>query len=152
MDRGHLGEMEEDRSLFGSGRYPDTGPLAVLARLGFLASLTAILVAVYLPSSLVPRFARSHYLEHFAAFYVVLLAALAAMPRARLRRVAIGFVLFATALESSHLLGGALLEPLIMNWVADLGGLAAAIAPIVVERYRRRFPLTLRTSDEDPLP
>ncbi|HKR90030.1 MAG TPA: hypothetical protein VJS38_17825 [Phenylobacterium sp.] len=152
MDLGRMGEMDEDRSLFGPGRYPDTGPLAVLARLGFLASVTAIIVAVYLPSSMVPRFARSHYLEHFAAFYVALLAALAAMPRGRLRRVASGFVIFATALESSHLLGGAMIEPLVMNWVADLGGLAAAIAPIVVERYRRRFPPTIRTSDEAPPP
>ena len=146
-----MGEMQEDRSLFGPGRYPDTGPLAVLARLGFIAAVTAIVVAVYLPSSMVPRFARSHYLEHFAAFYVALLAALAAMPRARLRRVVTWFVIFATALESSHLLAGAPIEPLLRNWVADLGGLAAAGVPIVVERYRRRFPPTFRTSDEAPL-
>jgi hypothetical protein len=144
------GEMQEDRSLFGPGRYPDTGPLAVFARVAFLGALAAIMIAVYLPPSMVPRFARSHYLEHFAAFYVVLLAALAAMPRARLRRVAAGFVFFATALESSHLLSGATIEPLVMNWVADLGGLAAATAPIVVERYRRRFPPPFRTNDAPP--
>lgn len=143
-----MGEMQEDRTLFGSGRYPDTGPLAVMARLSFLAALAGILVAVYMPSTMVPRFLRSHYLEHFAAFYVVFLCALAAMPRARLRRVATGFVIFATGLESSHLLSGAMLDPLIMNWVADLGGLSAAAAPIVVERYRRRFPPIVRTSDE----
>lgn len=150
MSQAAMGEIHEDRSLFGQGRYPDTGPLAVGARLGFLAAVVAIIVAVYLPSSMVPRFARSHYLEHFAAFYVVLLAALAAMPRARLRAVATGLVAFATALESSHLLAGAPLDPLVRNWVADLGGLAAAAAPVVVERYRRRFPPLFRTSDEDP--
>jgi hypothetical protein len=151
MADGDVNDMEEDRTLFGAGRYPDTGPLAVAARLGFLAAIAAIIVAVYMPSEMVPKVLRSHYLEHFAAFYVVFLAALAAMPRARLRRVATGFVLFATALESSHLLGGATIEPLVMNWVADLGGLAAAAAPIVVERYRRRFPPLFRTSDEGPL-
>lgn len=132
--------MNEDRSLFGLGRYPDTGPLAVLARLGFLGAGLAIVVAVFLPPEVVPRFLRSHYLEHFAAFYVLFLAMLAAMPRARLRRLAIGAVAFATALESMHLLSGARLGPLIDNWVADLGGISAAAAPVVVERFRRRFP------------
>jgi hypothetical protein len=132
--------MQEDPTLFGHGRYPDTGPLAILARLIFLAVIVAIPVAVFLPRSMVPQLLYSHYLQHFAAFYVALLAGLAAMPRARLRQVAAGFVLFATALESSHLFAGAPLKPLIDNWVADVGGLSAAAAPVVVERFRRRFP------------
>lgn len=140
--------MEEDRSLFGPGRYPDTGSLAVLARLAFLGAIVAIVVAVFLPTSMVPKFLQSHYLEHFAAYYVALLAALAAMPRSRLRRVITGFVIFATCLEATHLLAGAEFEPLLMNWVADLGGLSAGAAPMVVERFRRRFPSPLRTSDE----
>jgi len=150
MGWAEMSETREDRSLFGPGRYPDAGPLAVASRLSFIGAVAAIIVAVYLPPSMVPRFARSHYLEHFAAFYVVLLAALAAMPRARRRSVIIGFVIFATCLEASHLLAGATVEPLVNNWVADLGGLAAATAPIVVERYRRRFPRVVRTSDEAP--
>jgi hypothetical protein len=132
--------MQEDPSLLGRGRYPDTGPLAVLARLAFLAATVAIVIAVFLPRAMVPKFLRSHYLEHFAAFYVVLLAALAAMPRRQFRRIAVGFVVFATVLESTHLFAGAKLGPLIRNWVADLGGLSAAAAPILVERFRRRFP------------
>ena len=132
--------MHEDRTLFGQGRYPDTGPLAVLARLTFLGAVLAIVVAVFLPPWMVPQFAHSHYLEHFAVFYVAFLMASAAMPRARLRRLGIGFGVFATALEASHLLAGAEFKPLLDNWVADLGGLSAAAAPIVIERFRRRFP------------
>jgi hypothetical protein len=132
--------MSEDRTLFGDGPYPDGGLLAILARLSFLGAALAIVVAVFLPSDLVPHFAHSHYLEHFAAFYTALLAGMAAMPRAKLRRVASAYVLFATVLEGSHLLAGAQLGPLVQNWVADLGGLAAAVAPVVVERFRRRFP------------
>lgn len=130
----------EDRTLLGDGRYPDTGPLAVFARLAFLGSLLAIVIAVFLPAEFVPRFARSHYLEHFAAFYVATLCAFAALPRTRLRRVATGIVIFGVLLESTHLLAGAAIQPLIDNWVADMGGLAAAMAPVVVERFRRRFP------------
>ncbi len=139
--------MHEDRTLFGQGRYPDTGPLAVAARLAFLLAVLAIPVAVFLPRHLVPRLLYSHYLEHFAAFYVALLAALGAMPRTPLRRLGAAFVLFATALESTHLFAGAKFRPLLDNWVADLGGLAAAGAPVVIERFRRRFPVQ---SAEDP--
>jgi hypothetical protein len=131
--------MSEDRTLFGDGRYPDTGPLAMLARIVFLGAVLAIVVAVFLPSHMVPAFVRSHYLQHFAAFYVAMLCGLAALPRTRLRRLAIGYFLFAMALEASHLPAGAALRPLIDNWVADLGGLAAATAPVVAERFRRRF-------------
>ena len=132
--------LPEDRSLFGEGRYPDTGPLAVLARLAFLGAVLAIVVAVFLPRSMVPQFARSHYLEHFAAFYVAALFTLAALPRTKLRRIGVGYVAFAVLLEATHLLARAPLAPLIDTWVADLGGLAAAFAPVVAERFRRRFP------------
>lgn len=131
--------MNEDRTLFGDGRYPDTGPVAVLARLAFVGALLAIVIAVFLPPELVPDFVRSHYLQHFAAFYVAALCGLAAMPRTRLRTLGAGYFIFATVLEAAHLPAGAPLGPLVDNWVADLGGLAAAFAPVVVERFRRRF-------------
>jgi hypothetical protein len=136
--------MHEDRTLFGDGPYPVTGPLAVLARVAFLGAIMAIVVAVFLPPQLVPDFVKSPYLQHFAAFYVAALLGLAAWPRTRLRVVALRFFAFATLLEASHLPAGAELSPLIDNWVADLGGMAAAFAPVVVERFRRRFPRAQR--------
>jgi hypothetical protein len=132
--------MDEDPTLFGAGRYPDAGLLAVLARLSFMGAMAAIVVAVFLPRAMVPQFVRSPYLEHFAAFYVAMLTALAAMQRARLRHVAMGLVVFATLLEATHLLSGARFPPLVRNWVADLGGLSAAAAPVIIERFRQRFP------------
>lgn len=129
---------DEDRTLFGAGRYPQTGPLALLARLAAGGAVLAIVIAVYLPPEAVPNFVRSHYLQHFAAFYVAMLCGLAAFPRSRLRNIVIGYVIFATVLEASHLPSGAALVPLIDNWVADLGGLAAAVVPVVIERFRRR--------------
>lgn len=131
--------MEPDRSLLGDGPYPITGPLAVLARVAFLGALAAIVVAVFLPREYVPQFVRSPYLQHFAAFYVAGLLGLAASPRTAATTVAFRLVVFITVLEASHLLSGARLKPLIDNWVADLGGLAAAFAPIFVARFRRRF-------------
>lgn len=134
--------MTEDRTLFGAGKYPDSGLLAIGARLAFLGSGLAIAIAVYLPPWMVPDFVRSTNLQHFAAFYVLTLAALAAMPRRRMRGVVLAVALFATALETTHLFGGASLQPLVRNWVADLGGVLAAMSPVVVERFRRRFPRT----------
>jgi hypothetical protein len=131
--------MEEDRTLFGPGPYPDAGPLAVLARVAFLAAIVALGVAVLMPPGRVPQFLYSRYLEHFAAYYVALLAGLAAMPRTRARLTTIRFVIAATALEATHLLTGSAFMPLVRNWVADVGGLSAAAAPFVVERFRRRF-------------
>jgi hypothetical protein len=131
--------MYEDRTLFGQGRYPDTGPLAVLARLAFVGAGLAITIAIFLPPELVPRYLYSHNLEHFSAFYVALITGLAAMPRTQLRRILIGYVVFATILEGFLLIAGAEPAHLRNNWVADMGGLAAACAPVVVERFRRRF-------------
>ena len=131
--------MHEDRTIFGDGPYPPTGPLAVLARLAFVGAIVAIVVAVFLPPKAVPDIVYNPYLQHFAAFYVAGLLGMAAWGRTHLRTVALRFVVFATLLEASHLPAGAELEPLIDNWVADLGGLAAAFAPMVVERFRRRL-------------
>lgn len=132
--------MDYDRTLLGDGPYPQTGPLAVLARLAAGGAMLAIVVAVFLPPHLVPRFVNSHYLQHFAAFYVAALFGMAAFPHVRLRTLVVIYVVFATLLEASHLPAGAMLLPLMDNWVADMGGLAAAIVPVVVERFRRRFP------------
>jgi len=134
--------MDEDRSLFGEGLYPETGALAILARVGFLGCLLAIVAAVVLPPDVTPHFARSRYLEHFAAFYVAALFGLAALPRWRMRRIVALYIALATLLEPSHLVAGAPPAPVFQNWVADLGGLAAACAPVVFERFRRRFPAT----------
>lgn len=131
--------MEPDRSLLGDGPYPVTGPLAILARVGFLGALGAIATAVLLPPEMVPQFARSGYLEHFAAFYVAGLLALAASPRTSVAVIATRLALFSVALESTHLLTGARLSVLIDHSVADFGGIAAALAPLAVARWRRRF-------------
>ena len=132
--------MTEDPSPVGEAAYSDSGLLAILARLSLLGAALAIIVAVFLPPWMVPNFVRSNYLQHFAAFYVLMLAGLAAMPRRRLRRITVYIAAFATALEATHLFGGAAFYPLVRNWVADLGGITAALAPVVVERFRRRFP------------
>ena len=119
--------------------YPDTGLLAVFARLGFGLTLLAIFLASIAPGWLTPKLLHSHYLEHFAAFYVAACAGLAAMPRTQIRRIALGYLLFALILAGTQYARGLSTEVAIRNWVADAGGVLAALSPVVVERFRRLF-------------
>lgn len=119
--------------------YPDTGVLAVLARMGFSLTLLAIFLASIAPGWLTPKLLQSHYLEHFAAFYVAACAGLAAMPRMPLRRIAMGYLAFALVLSVLHYARSGVPEVSIRNWVADAGGVMAALSPVVVERFRRMF-------------
>lgn len=119
--------------------YPDTGVLAVLARLGFGLTLLAIFLASIAPGWLTPKLLGSHYLEHFAAFYVAACAGLAAMPRTPIRRIAMGYLAFALILSVIHYARHGVAEAAIRNWVADAGGVMAAFSPVVVDRFRRLF-------------
>lgn len=119
--------------------YPDTGPLAVAARVGLVLCVAVLVYATVMPGSVVPQLLYSNNLEHFAAFYVGALTAAAAFPRQRLRWLTLGFGLFALALEGSRLLGG--VTPRVYElWCADFGGVMAAYAPMAIERFRRLFP------------
>jgi hypothetical protein len=119
--------------------YPDTGPLAVLARVALILAAAALIYATIMPGSAVPKLFYSNNLEHFAAFYVGALTAAAAFPRRKLRWLTLAFGLFAVTLEGSRLIGG--LNPRVFEmWSADFGGVMAAYAPMGVERFRRLFP------------
>lgn len=119
--------------------YPDTGILAVGARLAFGTTALAIFLAIIAPGWVLPRVLHSHYLEHFAAFYVAAVAGAAAMPRIQIRRIGVGYVLFAMVLELLQFARGLPHLQAWNNMVADTGGVAAALAPVVVERFRASF-------------
>ncbi len=131
--------LTEDHTLFGEGHYPRTGPLAILARLAYVWAALAIILAVLLPPERVPNFVYSHNLQHFAAFYVVTLCAAAALPKLALPYLTSGHVLFATVLEAMHFIAGAPERAVFDAWSADLGGIVAALAPMVADRFRRRL-------------
>ena len=131
--------MAEDSTLFGAGHYPRTGPLAIIARLAYIWAALAIILAVLLPPDRVPDFVYSHNLQHFAAFYVLMLCAAAALPGQSLSRVTGIHVAFATVLETLHLIAGAPERAVFDTWTADMGGIVAALAPMVADRFRRRL-------------
>jgi hypothetical protein len=119
--------------------YPDTGPLAIAARVALIGCVAALLYATVAPGSAVPQFLYSNNLEHFAAFYVAALTASAAFPRRRLRMLALAFGLLALALEGGRLIARPNTDVIEM-WCADFGGVMAAYMPMAVERFRRLFP------------
>lgn len=125
--------------------YPDSGGWAVAARLGFLVSLVAVSFASLAPAGWVPRVLFSRHLEHFAAFYVATLLACAAFPRARLLKLGLGMALFAAALELLRAAPSQDRAWALAAGQADIGGILAALAPIVTEKFRNLFdPRELR--------
>jgi len=120
-------------------RYPDTGPLAVAARLALVTAVVGVLGASLLPAPVVPRILYSYHLEHFAAFYLLALIAAAACPRLRLRHILICMMGFAAILEGARVMLGAREISSAENLFADIGGVWSAIAPILIGRFRDLF-------------
>ena len=119
--------------------YPPTSPWAVAARLTVLFTAAAVAFASLAPPRYVPHVLYSYHLEHFAAFYVVALAAAAALPRARLRNIGATAVVLAALLEGSKMFVRHGPVDAYQNFLADVGGAFAAVLPIAVDRFRRLF-------------
>ncbi|HEY2662194.1 MAG TPA: hypothetical protein VGI79_20925 [Caulobacteraceae bacterium] len=119
--------------------YSDSGFWAMTARIGFLLVIGAVVFASTAPVGWVPRLLFSRHLEHFAAFYVAALMAAAAMPRAKLMRLGVALTLFAAALELMRMIPSQHRVWEIADWQADFGGILAALAPIIAEKFRASF-------------
>ncbi|MEI9891056.1 MAG: hypothetical protein WDN45_11245 [Caulobacteraceae bacterium] len=117
----------------------DNDPLAIAARSAFLVLVGAICFASLAPSGWMPHVLYSYHLEHFAAFYLVALSMAAARYRANVHRVMIDIAILATALEGMRLFIPSHQLYVAEDWVADLGGALAALAPIVIGDFRKSF-------------
>jgi hypothetical protein len=119
--------------------YPDTGPLAVGARLALTLLILGIAAGSLIPAKAVPRFLGSLHLEHFAAFYLVALATAAACPRTQLRKILFWLMGCAALLEIMRILVGARPISSLEDLFADIGGMWSALIPIVIARFRLLF-------------
>jgi hypothetical protein len=115
--------------------FRETGLLGMLARLALVATVAAILLAAAFPA---PRLLYSYNLEHFAAFYLLAIAAAVANPKRRLRDLTAALLVFAFVIDAARLFWS---PPwlVLQRWCADVGGVMAGYAPIVAERIRRRI-------------
>jgi hypothetical protein len=102
--------------------------------------IAAVTLASLGPSAWLPRLLYSNNLEHFAAFYLVALAFCAARYRAPVLRVLRDTALLATLLEAVRWLLPGPRKGNFDHWVADLGGILAVAAPLIVTGFRQAFP------------
>ena len=122
--------------------------LAALAGLAW--GLVAIVFASVGPSQYVPRLFYSYHVEHFVAFYVLTILACSGLPRARLRQVVPPLALMAVVLATVRLLVPRHRMSNAEDLAADLAGIAAAVAPMLVGRFRqivaeRQRPMAIPT-------
>lgn len=111
--------------------------LWTIAALGGLAwGLIAVIFASVAPPQFVPRLFYSYHVEHFAAFYLIAILAAAGLPTLRLYQITFSLILGALVLATvrlvipQHRLADA------EDLAADIAGIGAAVAPIVVGRLR----------------
>lgn len=117
----------------------DDHALAITARAAAVACALAVIVASLGPSNWLPRLLYSNNLEHFAAFYVVALILYAARYRTSLMRVLGDAALLATVLEAAKWVLPGPRPANFQHWIADLGGILAAAAPVMATLFRRQF-------------
>jgi peptidoglycan/LPS O-acetylase OafA/YrhL len=117
----------------------DDSPLAIGARAVFLALIATVCVASLAPVSWFPRVLDSHHLEHFAAFYLIALSMAAARYRVDVKRVLLDAVILASliAIVSAFIPAHQLAAG--PNWIAEIGGVLAALCPIMVAEFRGSF-------------
>ncbi len=117
----------------------DDHGLAIAARAAAVVCALAIVVASLGPSTWLPHLLYSNNLEHFAAFYVVALVFYGARYRTPLGRVLRDVALLASVLEAAKWMLPGPRPANFQHWIADLGGILAAAAPILATSFRRQF-------------
>ncbi len=130
----------------------DSSSSAILARSLFVGVVLVISFASLSPSGWVPRVLYSYHLEHFAAFYLVGLSMAAARSRVGVSRVFLDVALLASLLEGARLFNPSRQLYVAEDWIADLGGALAALAPMVIAEFRRSFARPVKAELEPPAP
>jgi hypothetical protein len=85
----------------------------------------------------VPRIFNSYHIEHFVAFYLLTILAAAAFARAPLLQICFSLALMAVILASVRLLIPRHQVSDAEDLAADIAGIAAATAPMLVGRFRQ---------------
>ena len=116
--------------------YPHTGVIAVGARVVFLAAGLTVLVAALGPHQFKPRIVGHYHLQRFAAWYLLSGMAAAALPKARLRWLALVLILFAVGAEFVRALPRPFTPGFKDNVYADIGGVYALMFPLILARWR----------------
>ncbi|MDB5459158.1 MAG: VanZ like protein [Caulobacteraceae bacterium] len=117
----------------------DNDPLAVAARVTFLSLIAGVSFASLAPSNWVPHLLYSYHLEHFAAFYLMTLSMAAARYHVSPSRLLLDVAVLASILEAMRVFAPPHEVSAAEDWVADIGGILAALSPMFVADFRRSF-------------
>ena len=99
-------------------------------------AVIAVVLAEIAPTKYVPRIFSSYHIEHFAAFYMVTVLATAGLSGIRLSRIAGAISILATILLLIRIFTPSHRAPALEDWAADICGVAAAVLPVVIGRFR----------------
>jgi hypothetical protein len=111
--------------------------LLALAQSVFWITLAFTFVEAIMPPVHAIRIFAWDKAEHFAAFFVLTSLAAAAYPRAPLILVALWLSLFGCVIELVQALPIIHRDCDIWDWVADATAVAAALTPMMLDRWRR---------------
>ena len=117
--------------------FPRPAFLLLGVRVVFWLTVLFTFVSAEMPVAHAPHFLPWDKAEHFVAFFVITSLAAAAYPRAPLFLVALWLSLFGCAIELAQALPFIHRDCDIWDWVADTTAIAAALAPMMLDRWRR---------------
>jgi hypothetical protein len=110
-----------------------------LTQVTFWAALVFTFVSAVVPAHHAIRLVPWDKAEHFIAFYVLTVLAAAAFPRRNVILIAIALSAFGAAIEVVQGLKIVSRDRDFWDWVADTTAIAAALAPMVLIEWRRRW-------------
>ncbi len=107
---------------------------------GLLAwAAVLIVIAAIGRERIVPRFFNEFRAEHFISFYVIGFLAAAALPTLRLRWLFVALLALATGTELARYGISRDFARVSVDWLCNVAGAAAALAPIFLCRLRDAF-------------
>ena len=115
------------------------GLLTLLALCSLAWAVVGLALASLTTSPVLHHPFHNVHAEHLGAFYVVALLGVAAFPIFSIRSVLLTVALFAIVLEAARLFIPLHRDQVLEDMFCDLAGVAAVLAPILVERVRRSF-------------
>ncbi len=116
---------------------------AIVVRIAFLVVIATLLATSFgfLPWT---EIFYSHHVAHFAAFYLAAFATAAALPRRGVIVIWLSLIAGAAILEVIRAFTLVKTSAGYLDWVADASGSMAALAPFLLQNYRRAFrPLSI---------
>jgi hypothetical protein len=115
---------------------PTTWLWTVGAASALVWGLIALVAASIGPAQFVPHIFFSYRVEHFMAFYAITILAAVGLPGTRLTFIGASMVVLAAALELVRTAIPPHQMSTMRDYSADVGGVVAAVLPIIVGRLR----------------